>query len=407
MNILLFDDEYRSNLFPLSYTRPCGAFRVGILTIAEKWEKHLKAKVSFKTKEYLSPKFSSNLTDSNIFINGRYLPDPEFITAIQNLKPDEILIEGDKVLVCILNKEDALDFLHDNFSLADHKSIHLDHKLTHISKCPDVFSLNDKELRSDFRLLTQGKRSANISSSNQIISPENIFLEEGAKVECSILNASTGPIYISKDAEIMEGSLVRGPFALGEHSQLKMGAKIYGATTIGPHCKVGGEVNNCVIFGYSNKAHDGFIGNSVIGEWCNLGADTNTSNLKNNYAEVKLWNYPAEKYLKIGMQFCGTIMGDHSKCGINTMLNTGTVVGVSANVFGSGYPRNFVPDFSWGGASGFDTFSIAKSFEVAEIVMKRRGLDLNEIEKEILIYVFNETQKFRTWEGIPRKIVSG
>jgi len=405
MNVILFDDEWRENLLPLTFTRPCGAFRVGILTIAEKWAKHLEANVSFKTKKYLSGKFPAIVEAQNVFINGRYFPDPELVESILGLKPEEMITDGDKVVACILNKQNATDFLDDNYSLADFKSIKPVHEFSHISKCPDIFRHNDVELQRDFVLLTKGRKSAEISASNQVLSVERIFIEEGAKVECSILNAATGPIYIAKDAEIMEGCLVRGPFALGEHSQLKMGAKIYGATTVGPHCKIGGEVNNCVIFGYSNKAHDGFIGNSVIGEWCNLGADTNTSNLKNNYAEVKLWNYPAEKYLKVGLQFCGSVMGDHSKCGINTMFNTGTVIGVSANVFGAGFPRNFIPDFSWGGAQGFETFSIPKSFEVAKIVFERRGLEFTEIDKEILTYVFNETMKFRVWDAQGSKMV--
>ena len=405
MNVVLFDDEWRINLLPLSFTRPTGAFRVGILTIAEKWEKHLKAKVSFKTKSYLSIKYPANIESENVFINGRYLPDTHLISSIKSLKTGELIADGDKVVACVLNQTDSIAFLADDYTLAEHKVLKLNLKFSHISKCPDIFTLNGEEIIKDFELLTKGKNSAKVSSTNTLISSENIFIEEGVKMECVILNASTGPIYIAKNSEIMEGSLVRGPFALGESSQLKMGAKIYGATTIGPYCKVGGEVNNSVIFGYSNKAHDGFIGNSVIGEWCNLGADSNTSNLKNNYAEVKLWNYPAEKYLKTGLQFCGTIMGDHSKCGINTMFNTGSIVGVSANVFGSGFPRNFIPDFSWGGAHGFETFSINKSFEVANIVFERRGLIFDEKEKEILIYIYNETQKFRTWENTVKKSI--
>lgn len=402
MNVILFDDEWRSNLFPLASTRPIGAFRIGILTIAEKWEHLLQAKVSYKTAAYLQGRYPAVPDEENLFINGRYLPDHELKNAVSGLRTDEILIENDKVLACRLNKSDAEEFLKDNFSLADHKPLHLAHKPVHLSKCPDVFSYNEMALRFDFELLTKGRTSEPLHQSNQVIAPEQVFIEPGAVVSCSVINASSGPVYIGKDAEVMEGCLIRGPFALGTHSQLKMGAKIYGATTIGPHCKVGGEVNNSVLFGYSNKAHDGFLGNSVIGEWCNLGADSNTSNLKNNYAEVRLWNYPSEKYLKTGMQFCGTIMGDHSKCGINTMFNTGTVVGVSANVFGAGYPRNFIPDFSWGGAQGFETFSLVRSFEVAGVVMGRRGLQLSAADKDLLTYVFNETQKFRTWDSVTR-----
>jgi UDP-N-acetylglucosamine diphosphorylase/glucosamine-1-phosphate N-acetyltransferase len=259
----------------------------------------------------------------------------------------------------------------------------------------DIFSKNGDAIKSDFELVTKGRKSLALSSTNQVIAAENIFVEEGAVVECAILNASTGPIYIGKDAEIMEGSIVRGPFSLGEHSALKLGAKIYGPTTIGPHSKVGGEVNNSVIFGFSNKAHDGFLGNSVLGEWCNIGADSNNSNLKNNYAEVKLWNYNKERFVGTGLTFCGLIMGDHSKCGINTMFNTGTVVGVNANIFGSGFPRNFVASFSWGGAAGFTTYKLKDAFEVASKVFERRSMVFDETEQEILTHVFELTEKYR------------
>ena len=228
-----------------------------------------------------------------------------------------------------------------------------------------------------------------------VISPENIFIEEGAKLEFVTLNASTGPIYIGKNAEIMEGSVIRGPFALCEEAQVKLASKVYGATTVGPYCRIGGEVNNSVLFGYSNKGHEGFLGNSVLGEWCNIGADSNNSNLKNNYEEVKLWSYETEGFEKTGLQFCGLMMGDHSKCGINTMFNTGTVVGVSTNIFGSGFPRNFVPSFSWGGASGFTTYITKKAFETARIAMARRHVDFDEQEAKILEHVFEETKKWR------------
>jgi UDP-N-acetylglucosamine diphosphorylase/glucosamine-1-phosphate N-acetyltransferase len=267
-----------------------------------------------------------------------------------------------------------------------------------IANSYDIFMQNDAAIRADFNILTRGRTSAAISSTNQLISPANIFAEEGAKIECSVLNASAGPIYIAKDAEVMEGCLVRGPFSLGEHSSLKMGAKIYSATTIGPHCKVGGEVNNSVIFGYSNKAHDGFLGNSVVGEWCNFGADSNNSNLKNNYAEVKLWNYASSRFENTGLQYCGLMMGDHSKCGINTMFNTGTVVGVGANIFGAGFPRNFIPSFAWGGAAGFETFQLKKFYELADTVMKRRNLTLQDADREILARIFNDSARHRFWE---------
>ena len=261
----------------------------------------------------------------------------------------------------------------------------------------DIFSKNGAEIIKDVKLKGIKSGVDNLPDTNNIIAPENVFVEEGASVICSNINASKGPVYIARNAEIMEGCQIRGPFALCNNSTLKMGAKIYGPTTIGPYSKVGGEINNSVIFGYSNKAHDGFLGNSVIGEWCNLGADTNTSNLKNNYAEVKLWNYITERFKKTGLQFCGLIMGDHSKCGINTMFNTGTVVGVSANIFGDGFPRNFIPSFSWGGAAGFKEYNTNKAFEVAKAVMKRRGLIFDEEDKNIMQNVFNYTKKYRKY----------
>jgi UDP-N-acetylglucosamine diphosphorylase/glucosamine-1-phosphate N-acetyltransferase len=243
--------------------------------------------------------------------------------------------------------------------------------------------------------LIEGRKSQPIPPGNHVISPENIFIEEGAKLAYCTLNASTGPIYIGKNAEIMEGSLIRGGFALCEGAQVKLGAKIYGPTTVGPYCRVGGEINNSVLFGYTNKAHDGFLGNSVLGEWCNIGADSNNSNLKNNYEPVRLWSYETENFAETGLQFCGLMMGDHSKCGINTMFNTGTVVGVSATIFGSGFPRNFIPSFSWGGAGGFTTYVTQKAFETAKIVMSRRNVAFTEEDAAILEHVFEMTKKWR------------
>ena len=257
----------------------------------------------------------------------------------------------------------------------------------------DIFVFNDRALREDFELITKGRKSAVLSDTNRVFAPENIFVEEGAVVECATLNAKEGPIYIGKDAEIMENSVVRGPFAMCEHSVLKLSAKIYGATTLGPYVKVGGELANVVIFGYSNKAHDGFIGNSVIGEWCNIGADTNASNLKNTYEEVRLWSIEKNTFVPTGQTFCGTIMGDHSKCGINTMFNTGTVIGVSSNIFGHGYQRNYVPSFAWGGPSGMKTFEPDKAIEVAEKMEARRGIEMSDIDKRILLHVYRSTLK--------------
>jgi UDP-N-acetylglucosamine diphosphorylase/glucosamine-1-phosphate N-acetyltransferase len=326
-------------------------------------------------------------------INGGILPNPNLVSAIKRLNCGEALFCENTLIATVLS-----DLLSENFSFErnDYKNIiEISSKPNQVEYPWEIFSMNGKAIEDDFELITQGRKSKPIPESNKVINPNRVFIEEGATIECSVLNASSGPIYIGSDAEIMEGSLVRGPFALCEHSALKMGAKIYGPTTIGPYSKVGGEVNNCVIFGYSNKAHDGFLGNSVIGEWCNLGADTNNSNLKNNYAIVKLWSYNKKGFIDTGLQFCGLVMGDHSKCGINTMFNTGTVVGVSANIFGDGFPRNFIPSFSWGGAQGFSVYKTDKAFETAEKVFSRRGLEFNQMEKDILSHIFDQTACFR------------
>ncbi len=393
MNYILFDDKSWDNLLPLTFTKPTCEVRAGILTIKEKWEKLLNAKLSYLTKEYLQKKYTLNIDTDNILINGSLVPDSNLIEQVHNLKINEAIVKNNKILIVKLEKKDVAGFDFNTIDKYTNKEYSED--VVEIIWPWDIFRLNEENIKSDFDLLTKGRDSALLSNTNNVIGLENIFIEEGAKIEFATLNASTGPIYIGKDAEIMENSVIRGPFALCDHSVVKMAAKIYGPTTVGPHSKVGGEINNSVIFGYSNKAHDGFLGNSVIGEWCNLGADTNNSNLKNNYTEVRLWNYESKRFIKTGLQFCGLIMGDHSKCAINTMFNTGTVVGVNANIFGEGFPRNFIPSFSWGGAHGFTVYGIDKAFEVAEIVMERRGIKLNQIEKNILKEIFERTSKYR------------
>ena len=395
MNYILFDDKSWQNLLPLTFTRPVCEIRAGILTIKEKWEKFLNSTVSYKTQEYLSEKFSINIESDNILINGSVIPNKELIKKIQNLDPDTALAVNNKLLAVRIDKDKLSDF--NPFETDQLKKENFTSDFISIEWPWDIFKLNEANIKADFDLITKNRKSQEISKSNKFLAEENIFIEEGAKVEFATLNASTGPIYIGKEAEIMEGSIVRGPFALCENAVLKMAAKIYGPTTIGPYSKVGGEINNSVIIGYSNKAHDGFLGNSVIGEWCNLGADTNNSNLKNNYAEVRLWNYENERFIKTGLQFCGLIMGDHSKCAINTMFNTGTVIGVNANIFGEGFPRNFVPSFSWGGARGFTVYGLDKAFEVAEKVMERRNKELDNKEKKILTHIFEKTSKYRLY----------
>ncbi|HCX99481.1 MAG TPA: glucose-1-phosphate thymidylyltransferase [Bacteroidales bacterium] len=394
-HIILFDDYRRDQLLPLTYTRPVSHIRIGILTINEKWEKYFNQTCYSLTQDYLSKKFAMPQNDGSecLLINGGVLPTTNLINRIKELKTGESLAKGKTIIAAIMPHSDvSLGKLNtSNFKA----KFEFEEEILEIAQLWDIFSLNGTALEADWKLITKGRKSQALSATNKAFNPESIFIEEGATVECAVLNAQNGPIYIGANAEVMEGSLIRGPFALCNNSTLKLGAKIYGATTIGPHCKVGGEVNNSIIFGYSNKAHDGFIGNSVIGEWCNLGADTNTSNLKNNYANVRLWSYLNQRFVDTGLQFCGLIMGDHSKCGINTMFNTGTVVGVSANIFGDGFPRNFIPSFSWGGAQGFTTYKTNKVFETESIVMSRRGLELNQTEKDIICNIFNQTAKYR------------
>ena len=382
MNVILFDSN-RSNFYPLSYTRPISEFRIGILTIKEKWTHYYK-NISTKTEDYLVSKYPIRKQKENLWIDASVLPSKELKTELDSLRNGEVLESNGKIIA----------FKNLNYSFKNLNKINTSILVNSIENIWDIFSDNGREIEADFKLLTQARKSQKISDTNTVIG-KHIFIEKGAKISCSILNAENGPIYIGKNAEIMEGAIIRGPFVMGENAVLKMGSKIYGPTTLGPHCKVGGEVNNSVFFGYSSKAHDGFLGNSVIGEWCNLGADTNNSNLKNNYAEVKLWNYEMERFKRTGLQFCGLIMGDHSKCGINTMFNTGTVIGVSANLFGSGFPRNFVPSFSWGGASGFQVYKLPKVFEVASKVFERRKLDFDENEQNILSEVYDMTKRYR------------
>ncbi|MFT5750065.1 MAG: UDP-N-acetylglucosamine diphosphorylase/glucosamine-1-phosphate N-acetyltransferase [Ancylomarina sp.] len=393
MNYILFDNESWQNFLPLTFTRPISEIRLGILKISEKWNKYLNQEISYMTQDYLSTKYQTEVASENVLINACVLPNKALVEAIGLLSTGQVLVH-DGILIAAFVSEDKLDSF--DVSLPDYsEKIVFDGDLLRIEKSYDIFQLNDKALRDDFELLTAGRKSQPLSKTVNVLGEENIFLEEGAKVEFATLNANEGPIYIGKNAEIMEGSLVRGPLAMCEHSALKMGAKVYGATTLGPHCKSGGELSNVVFLGYANKAHDGFLGNAVIGEWCNIGADTNNSNLKNNYSEVKLWNYKSNRFDKTGLQFCGTIMGDHSKCGINTMLNTGTVIGVSANVYGAGFPRNFIPSFSMGGNHGFQEYRLKAAHDVAQLVMQRRGIEFDEVEQGIMDHVFELTAKYR------------
>ena len=389
MNYILFDGPARTALLPFTFTRPVADILVGIITIRQKWEMRLGSTTTTLTEEYLSEKFPMVEMEENVMINASFLPNAILAEMVSNLELNQAIFKGDEVIAFYTSEnQEEVDF--DTYDI-----IEFEGECIRIENTWDIFSHNDAAIREDFQLLTEDRKSQPIPKSVNAIAKENIFIEEGAKLEFVTLNASSGPIYIGKNSEIMEGSVIRGPLALCENAQIKMAAKIYGATTVGPYSRIGGEVKNSVLFSYSNKGHDGFLGDSVLGDWCNIGADTNTSNLKNNYDEVKLWSYETEGFAKTGLQFCGLMMGDHSKCGINTMFNTGSVVGVSANIFGSGFPRNFVPSFSWGGASGFTTYITKKAFETARLVMSRRNIDFDEKEARILEHVFEETKKWR------------
>jgi len=389
MNYILFDGTVRNALLPFTFTRPVADIRVGILTIREKWEKHLGYTTTTLTEEYLMDKYPMVEMEENVMINASFLPNDILVEMVKSLEANQAIFRNDEV-IAFYSKENQEEVDFDTYDI-----IEFAEDCIRIENTWDIFAKNDIALREDFELITEGRISQPIPKSVNVLAPENIFIEEGAKLEFVTLNASTGPIYIGKNAEIMEGSVIRGPFALCESGRVKLASKVYGATTVGPHSVIGGEVNNSVLFGYSNKGHDGFLGNSVLGEWCNIGADSNNSNLKNNYEEVKLWSYETVGFSKTGLPFCGRMMGDHSKCGINTMFNTGTVVGVSTNIFGSGFPRNFVPSFSWGGASGFTTYMTSKAFQTAKIVMARRQVDFTEEDAKILEHVFEETKKYR------------
>ena len=394
MNVILFDNPtIRQNLLPFTFTRPVASIRTGILTIAEKWEKQLNTKASYATEEYLSKKFSTTLTSDNFWINGAVCPDDELISAIHQLKVNDAIMKN-SMIIAVRTPDDEVP------EVILGKVIEFKPAITLIDHVWKIFQFNGAQIKSDFELITRGRKSEGIQDKfTHAYAEENIFIEPGVKIHSAIFNAENGPIYIGKDAEVQEGTMIRGPFALGENSVINMGAKMRGDVSIGPGCKVGGEVSATVFFGYSNKAHDGFLGCSVIGEWCNFGADSNTSNLKNNYENVKIWNYPKGGFVDTGLMFCGLMMADQTRCGINTMFNTGTVTGVGSNIFGDGFPRNFIPSFAWGGASGFSTYQFEKAMDTAAKAMERRSLKLSEVDKEIYKTVFEMCAHERVWEN--------
>jgi len=389
MNYILFDGNVRNQLLPFTYTRPVADIRIGILTLREKWEKYLGSTTTTVTEDYLGIKWPMVELETNILINASFLPTENLVQLVKGLTENKAIFYKDEPIAFFSSEGQEIDF--NQFEIIQYE--HDD--LLRIERTWDIFSKNHEAIKRDFDLLTQGRKSQPIPEKTVTFNEKDIFIEAGATLPLCSLNATDGPIYIGKDAKILEGSMIRGPFALCEGALVKMSAKIYGGTTVGPYCKIGGEVNNSVLFAHSNKGHDGFMGNSVLGEWCNVGADTNTSNLKNDYSEVRLWDYETEGFENTGLQFCGLMMGDHSKCGINTMFNTGTVVGVSANIFGSGFPRNFIPSFSWGGSAGMTTYKTSKAFEVAKVVMARRDIEFGADDAKILEHIFEETTKLR------------
>ncbi len=395
MNVVLFDNSHRGDLLPLTFTRPQADIRVGILTIREKWEKRLGCITSTYTQAYLSQKYPMQTKEQTFFISASVCPTNQLVQKIKKMSPGDTLKQKDTIIAHYID-----EFPIDMETYCGKNTIEFEGKYTSIDYLWDIFAKNEQELFLDFHLITEGRQSQPLNESNRAIAPENIFIEEGAVVEFATINAKDAKVYIGRNAEIMEGSLLRGSIAVCESAQVKMGAKIYGGTTIGPFSKVGGEVNNAVIFGYSNKAHDGFLGNSVLGEWCNLGAGTSTSNLKNNYDNVRLWNYKTKTFQRTNLQFCGLIMGDHSKSGINVMFNTGTVVGVSANVFGAGYQRNFFPSFHWGGGTTpIQDYKLDAAVDVAKRVYERRKKDFTDMDGQILYSVHNLTEEFRKMEN--------
>lgn len=389
MNYILYDGTVRNALLPFTFTRPVADIRVGILTIREKWEKYLGNTTTTVTEEYLADKYPMVEMDENIMINASFCPNEVLVEMISFLQPLQAIVKNNEIVAFYTTSDqEEIDF--DGYEL-----IEIEEDCLQIEHSWDIFEKNDQAIREDFEFITHERKSQPIPGTVQVLGADNIFIEEGAVLNFCTLNATTGPIYIGKNAEIMEGSVIRGPFALGDHAQVKLATKIYGATTVGPHCRVGGEINNSVLFAYSNKGHDGFLGNAVLGEWCNIGADSNNSNLKNNYESVKLWDYETERFVNTGLQFCGLMMGDHSKCGINTMFNTGTVVGVSANIFGAGFPRNYIANFTWGGPQGSQAYLPTKAFETARIVMSRRNVDFSAYDEDILTHIFNETKEWQ------------
>lgn len=397
MALCFFDDHRRQHFFPLALSRPVADIRFGVRNVAETWSDILNQTFCFHSSQELMSCFPSPKNEVQLCINGRLVPDRALVNAFSQMQPGDVVFNGDNLVAACILPNDLPKLLQQGTPHPEMNVIEMEDEFVLLNDITDVFALNDKAIELDFELLSRGKVSAAVDPTCMIIGdPEKVFIEEGASVEGCFLNTKGGPIYIGSNATIMEASVIHGPFGLGDNATIKAGAKIYGATTIGPWCKIGGEVSNSLFQAYSNKGHDGFVGNSLVGAWCNFGADTNTSNLKNNYGPVKIWDYAQDEYRNTGLTFCGLLMGDHSKCSINTMFNTGTTVGVSCNIFGSAFPPKFVPSWSWGGAEGLATYDFDKSILTAERMMLRRKEELSDQDIALLRHIYDNTSKYRS-----------
>jgi len=399
-NLILFDDETRDHLLPLTFLRPASLLRCGILTVREKWERYLDGKASFITSEYLTARYPIAIHDENLVISGTALPNARLVKLIGDLKPNEALIAGGDLIAANIPGAEFDSIIDGTFAheIAGYKLTET--PVLQLRRLWDLLRYSRDEIQCDFDLITRNRTSEKLHESNTVIGdPGELFCEPGATVYGATINCQGGPVYIGKNVSILEGCLIRGPVAICEGAVLKMGAKIYGPTTIGPFSKVGGEINHSTIMGYSNKAHDGYLGNSIIGEWCNLGAGTNISNLKNTYKDVRMWDYVERDYTDSGQLFLGVVIGDHTKCGISTMLNTGTVIGISANIFGTGYPQTFIPSFAWGGIQGWETFRLDKAIETAARVMARREIPFSSYDQDIFRHVFQHSAEWRIWDS--------
>lgn len=397
-NLILFDGDIRAQLLPLTFLRPVSELQIGILTIREKWERWMDGKASYITEDYLSEKYPLDVSGDNLLINSSVLPSEQLCRLLRNMEFGEAYLYQEELIAARLDEEQ----LHKLIGEEDIESLHAlplqGIELLKLNQLTDFFKLHAQALESDFHLITAGRKSQPLSSSNRLIAPERIFAEPGAWVEGAVLNAQNGPIYIGANATIMEGSAIRGGLALGEHAVIKMGAQLYGPNTIGPWSKVGGEVEHSIFQGYSNKAHHGYLGRSFIGEWCNIGAGTTVSNLRNDYAPIKLWDYSSSKFVPTGETFCGLILGDHARLGINMMINSGTSIGIACNLYGDGFPRNFIPPFTMGGAAGLKTFPVDQAIHSMERMMERRQQELSIQERLTIIRLFEDTASQRSWE---------